>query len=280
LSNIGDMPQLAIVPVDQLILHEHHDEQRTPSLIHKLFASGVIKNPPIVLPMREQEGVYMVLDGANRVSAFQRSGIPHILVQIVYSDDTNLELNAWNHILWGISPDELFNRLSKIPGIMLQPTTPSLSFRDLMDIHALASIHLPNGSVFTAFTPSVELISRVSALNLVVNQYIQIAQIDRTTAYQINHMGHLYDDLSGLVVLPPFQVTDVMDVVEAGHLMPPGITRFSVSPRVLNVNYELNVLMSDESIETKNAVLQQWIASKLAQKCVRYYKEPTITFDE
>jgi hypothetical protein len=222
----------------------------------------------------------MVLDGANRVSAFRRIGIPHILVQIVEADDPNLDLNAWNHVLWGIPPDALFNSLRKVPGIMLQPSTQALSFRDLMDIHTLASIHLPNGSAFTAFTPSVDLIDRVAALNLVVERYIEITRLDRTTAYQISHLRPLYDDLSGLVLLPPFQVTDVMDVVEAGYLMPPGITRFSVSPRVLRVNYELQKLMSDERIDDKNVALQDWLTMKLANKSVRYYSEPTITFDE
>ena len=150
------MSQLAIVPVENSILHEYHDVQRTPHLIKKLFASGVLRNPPIVIPMRQIEDSFMVLDGANRVSAFRRTGIPHILVQIVQADDPNLDLNAWNHVLWGIPPDDLFNSLRKVPGIMLQPGTQSLSFRDLMDIHALASIHLPNGSAFTAFTPSVD----------------------------------------------------------------------------------------------------------------------------
>jgi hypothetical protein len=163
---------------------------------------------------------------------------------------------------------------------MLQQSTQVLSYRDLMDIHTLASIHLPNGSVFTTFTPSVDLIDRVAALNLVVERYIEIARFDRTTIYQISRLHHLYDDLSGLVLLPPFQITDVIDVVEAGHLMPPGITRFSVSPRALHVNYELQKLMSNERVDDKNMVLQDCILARLAQKRVRYYAEPTITFDE
>jgi hypothetical protein len=80
--------------------------------------------------------------------------------------------------------------------------------------------------------------------------------------------------------LPPFEVTDVMDVVEAGNLMTPGITRFSVSPRVLNVNYELKKLLAAIKIEEKKEVLQDWLAVRLANKSVRYYAEPTITFDE
>jgi hypothetical protein len=222
----------------------------------------------------------MVLDGANRVSAFRRGGIPHILIQIVQVDDPNLELSSWNHVIWGLSPLKLFSSLRKIPDIMLRPTTQALSFQDLMDIHALASIHLPNGCVFTAFISSSELNKRIEALNLMINQYIEMAKVDRTTTFQINRLQQFYKELSGLVILTPFQLEDVMDVVEAGQRMPPGVTRFSVSPRVLHVNYEIEALMSEEPLEYKNEALQQWIATKLTGKRVRYYAEPTITFDE
>jgi hypothetical protein len=194
LNDVSELPQLAIVPVESLKLHEYNDEQRTPRLIKKLYANGVLRNPPIVIPMRQLTESYLVLDGANRLSAFRRMDIPHILVQIVQIDDPNLELNSWNHILWGIPPDHLFNNLHKVPGIMLQPSTPATSFQDLMDIHTLVSIHLPNGSVFTAFTPSADLIDRVAAINRVVERYIKIARLDRTTAFQIKQLCHLYDN--------------------------------------------------------------------------------------
>jgi hypothetical protein len=280
LSDFGEIPQLMIVPVEKLKLHEHHDEQRNAVLIKNFISTGVLRNPPIVLPLRKQNDGYMVLDGANRVFAFQRMGIPHILVQIVHPDDPNLDLNSWNHVLWGIHPDKFINRLRKIPGIMLQPRTPALSFQDLMDIHAVASIHLADGSVFTAFTSSMALLSRVTALNLVINQYVETVQCDRTTVFQINCLQQLYDDLCGLVVLPTFQLIDLMNVVEAGQRMPPGVTRFTISPRVLHVNYALNILKTDDSIESKNTALQKWITSKLTEKSVRYYAEPTITFNE
>jgi hypothetical protein len=62
--------------------------------------------------------------------------------------------------------------------------------------------------------------------------------------------------------------------------MPPGITRFTVSPRVLRVNYELEALKSTESLEQKNQELKEWLTTKVSGKRVRYYGEPTLLFDE
>lgn len=280
LAGICDLPSLEIVPVANLVLHEYHDEQRTPPLIEKLRTSGVLRNPPVVVRMQKQQDHFMVLDGANRVSAFTKLGIPHILVQLISPDKDQVELHAWNHVIWGLSPDDLFNMLGKIPGVKLQPSRPSQSFQDLMDIQSLVSLHLPNGKVFTALILTVDLIDRVRSLNEVVKSYCETASVDRTSVYQIQPLCDLYEDLAGLVLLPTFDILEVMDIVEAGYLMPPGSTCFRITPRVLHVNYPLSELESAISIDEKNTNLRDYLCECLSSKCVRYYAEPTFLFDE
>jgi hypothetical protein len=280
LTGIDDLPHLAIVDVENLVLHEHHDEQRTPLLLEKLRSSGVLRNPPAVTSLRGCSTRYMVLDGANRVSAFRLSGIPHMLVQILDEEDERMELNTWNHVVWGIHPDELFSTIKTIHDLRLQPSTPAQSFRDLMDLHSLVSLHLPNGKVFTAFTSKLGLIERVRALNRVVARYSQIANIDRTSTYRIQPLCDLHDGLAGLILLPAFELTEVMDIVRTGKLMPPGSTRFTIAPRVLHVNYPLDKLAADKSIDQKNGDLKEFLCARLSQKSIRYYAEPTFLFDE
>ena len=69
MTNIGELPRLEIVPVSNLVMHEHHDEQRTPPLVGKLLTSGILRNPPLVTILDRQESRFMVLDGANRITA-------------------------------------------------------------------------------------------------------------------------------------------------------------------------------------------------------------------
>jgi len=280
LTNIGDLPRLEIVPVSNLVMHEYHDEQRTPPLVGKLCASGMLRNPPVVTVLNRQEGHFMVLDGANRVSSFRILGIPHILVQVLESDDPHMELSAWNHVVWGVSHDDLFCAIQAIPGVRLQPTTAALSFQELMDLHSLVSLHLPNGKVFTAFTQGLDPVGRVCALNTVVARYIELAKVDRTSMFRIQSLCEFYDDISGLILLPTFQIDEVIDVVQAGCLMPPGSTRFTIAPRVLHLNYPLADLAADLPIGEKNAIMRDYICDCLTKKCVRYYEEPTYLFDE
>ena len=48
---VPNLPTLKILPIDLLILHEDHDMQRTLPLVEKLRAQGIIRNPPIVMPL-------------------------------------------------------------------------------------------------------------------------------------------------------------------------------------------------------------------------------------
>jgi hypothetical protein len=65
-----------------------------------------------------------------------------------------------------------------------------------------------------------------------------------------------------------------------GCLLPTGITRFTVSPRVLHLNYPLEALQGPESIESKHKDLQKFLQQRISQKGVRYYAEATYMFDE
>ena len=117
-------------------------------------------------------------------------------------------------------------------------------------------------------------------MNKFVKRYCGSASVDRTSVYQIQPLCDLYDNLAGLVLLPTFDILEVVNVVEAGYLMPPGSTCFKIAPRVLHVNYPLKELENNTTIDQKNSNLQDYLCSCLASKCVRYYAEPTFLFDE
>jgi hypothetical protein len=275
-----DLPRLEIVPVERLVLHEHHDIQRTPPLMKKFRASKVLRNPVVVTPFNGRDDSFLVLDGANRTAAFRKLEIPHILVQVLEADDPMMELNSWNHVIWGISPDKLYSKIREIPGINLEAIDRSDSFQELMDIQALASLHLINGEIFTVCVPDFDLVSRVRTMNAFVSRYMELANTDRTTLFQLDSLTDKYEELTGLAVLPPFEISEVMEVVGEGNLMPPGSTRFTIAPRILRINYPLERLEAKKSIEEKNQDLQVFICNLLDKKRVRYYAEPTFIFDE
>jgi hypothetical protein len=279
-SDPHSLPCLEILPVEKLIMHEYHDHQRTPPIIRSIEESGVLRNPPIVVPLDDGSGRYMVLDGANRTTALRDMGVPHTVAQIVQVDDPGLELTPWNHVIWGTIPDTLLDWARTVPDLNLQPSSEENLFRSLLDIRSLAMLHLADGRIYTVYTQEIELIHRVRMLNALVNCYAKRTNMDRTTNYSIAPLQRLYVDLSGLVLLPPFRIEDVLYLASLGHLMPTGSTRFTIAGRALYINFPLGILNNGQSLDQKNAWLQEWLQDCLTRRRVRYYAEPIYMFDE
>jgi len=275
---LKNLPRLALLPVEDLVIHEWHDDQRTPPLIERMRASGVFRNPPIVAPLQDGTQRYMVLDGANRTTALQKMGYPHALVQIVRPNHPGLKLYTWNHVVWGIDPAEFFLAIRQLPDIQLVGAEEERP--DLWGDCSLASIQVRRGDFFSVCTTVKELVRRVQILNALVNSYKDRASMDRTNERSVVRLKGIYPDLSGIVIFPRFDIQHVLSLAGAGYLLPSGITRFTVSPRALHVNYPLEDLAEDKPLEEKNESLQRWVQERIARKGVRYYAEATFLFDE
>lgn len=272
------MPHLAFVPVENLLIHEWHDDQRTPPLIERILASQVFRNPPIVSPLNDGSGRYMVLDGANRTTALQKMGYPHALVQVVNPDDPGLKLLNWNHVVWGLAPQAFLEGVQAISEVRLLPGKSDRA--SLWGERDLAIVQIADGERYSVCTDTPDLKRRVGLLNAVVDSYIQRASLDRTSDWSVVRLVAAYKHLSGLVIFPRFDINQVLSLAGQGCLLPSGITRFQVSPRALHVNYPLEALAANQPLEEKNAVLQRWLQERIERKGVRYYSEATFLFDE
>lgn len=276
------LPQLRIVPVALVIPHEHHDPQRAEPLMRRIQASGVFRDPPLVMPLQDGTGRFMILDGTNRVTAIQRMGLPHILVQIVSLDDPHVavSLKTWNHLLWGISPQALLEAIQRELTRPLQPIAFDAGYRALHAQEALLLLSLPDDQAFVLAPRPSSVTESLTLLNRVVGTYLHRASLDRTVLARATEVRHLHPDLAGVVVFPPFSIPQVLGAVARGYRFPAGITRFTVAPRALRLYYPLERLAAAGKLEDKNRELQQWLQERLARKAVRYYAEPTVLFDE
>jgi len=278
---LGDIPSIQLVPLDKLILHENHDMQRVTPLIERLRASGILRNPPIVTPFHDEGNRYMVLDGANRTTAFKEMGFPHILAQVIEPDSPNLSMKTWNHVLWNQASDIFLDNLRSIEGLNVQHIKDGHKKQQkLLNNQGLVWIQTPDEQEYQVTTQSNDLAGRVEKLNNVMNSYKKEAMLDRTSVRQITALMELYQGMTALVIFPPFQIKEILELCLQGHLFPAGVTRFIVAPRVLRVNYPLAEIASDRPLDEKKKALKLWLQERIAGKRVRYYSEPTVLFDE
>lgn len=274
------LPVLEFIALEDLLIHEDHDPQRARPLAARIRASQLFRNPPIVAPLKDESHRYMVLDGANRVTALRQMEFPHLIAQVVDPDDPDVSLQSWNHVVWELDPHRLIDSIKTIPGLALEPGADPEALPDLWDDHCIAVIQDCHDQVFAVSTQVETLEERVRILSQIVASYVTKARLDRTNAHQIHSLKEIYPDLAGLILFPIFAINDLLTLVGKGHLLPAGITRFTIAPRALSLNYPLSELESPDPIEKKNKALQKTIQERLARKQVRYYAEPTVSFDE
>jgi hypothetical protein len=117
-------------------------------------------------------------------------------------------------------------------------------------------------------------------LHGIVDCYKDKCFFDRTNQTEIDSFRDIHSDLTALVIFPKFGVRMVLDLASQGNLLPTGITRFTISPRALHLNYPLHELSSAKPLHYKESYLQRWIHDRVKHKNLRYYAEATFLFDE
>lgn len=272
----GGFPDLRIVPVADLLLHESVDLERVTRLIDRLSADGILKNPPIVASLPGSER-FLLLDGANRVSAIQNLDIPHLIVQVEAFENPKLEVRHWNHVVRDIEARELLRKAREIPGVSVKEGHPEDSVEEK---GFLASVITGDEAAIHLFDRG-NLAARVEHLHALVDVYYHgEARMDRVNHADLAALRLHHPHFGALVSFPDFAKSEVRIVAEGGHLLPSGVTRILVPRRVLGFNLRLPLLKSNLPLEEKRRWLAEEMRHKVAEHKVRYYQEPTFVFDD
>jgi hypothetical protein len=276
------IPDLRIVPIDLLVEHEFNDSQRTDPLAQRLEAEGVLKNPPVVTPLGDGDPRYVVLDGANRITALHMLGYPHILVQVVPYEPPQVTLTTWHHVIDCMDPKRLTADLSGLEGVDLILTDPLRARAGLSRREYLMYVIRADGEVFAVrtATPQREVHEQNRILNSLVDTYKDRCSLHRVMTDNLEEVKKLFPSMAGLVIFPQYDFSEVLELARDGELLPAGLTRHLIQGRALRINYALSELKSGEGLEEKNARLRVWLADKLKTKEVRFYGETTYLFDE
>lgn len=267
------LPDLRIVPSAALLLHEEYDPDRVARLVTSLGAEGILRNPPVVAAL--DGGMHVVLDGANRVTALQQSGLPDQLVQVVEYDDPAIALDVWAHLL----QDDgrlVAGRGSSSQGWQSMPVEA---------VHTgLEEGTLACGIVDAAGArgrpSSGGLAGRVRAMADVVAGYKGRTPIYRVQTADIGALEREYGRAGALVLFPRLGKPDIRAIARLPVKLPSGISRHIVPHRALRVNLDLALLKSADPVAVKQARLDEVIRARLLEHRVRHYPEATVLYDE
>jgi hypothetical protein len=267
-----------MLPTGLLVPHEDYDPRRIDKLSQRLHEEGVLKNPPIAAAI-PGEARYVVLDGANRVMSLTQMGIPHIVAQIVSYDDAGICLDTWYHVVSGMALDEFEDGLAQVAGMQLVECT-LLEARQALDFGLAAAYIITQEGVRKVPCPPGCQPHDLGLLNALVEAYKGKADIYRASNDSWELQAPTYPRITALVVFPRYRPQDVLLAAQGAYRFPSGITRHVIPNRALNINIPLVVLAANWSLEQKREWLQGWLMERLAANAIRYYAEPTFSFNE
>jgi hypothetical protein len=269
---VGELPELHILALEDVVLHEDPDMERVARLVDRFSADGILKNPPVVARSKGHRRI--VLDGANRITALRKLGYSHVLVQELELFGKGLSLGTWHHAIERLTEKELLTHAASIPGVTLREETEEPGPPPRM-----ARFHFPSGLVMS-LVGADDLDQRVIQLHKLTKAYHRFALFDRVSYTNLDDLARNYRNFSALLIFRPFTLEDLKDLTHWDRRVPSGVTRVLLPKRALRFNIQLEMLRAGLSLEEKEDWLQQTILEKVADKSIRFYREPTFFFDE
>jgi len=265
---------LAVVPLNKVRPHERIDPRRVENLIEKINSSEVFTNPPIVVPFKDY---YVVLDGATRFSAFKKLNYTHIIVQVL-KDRDKYKLDTWFHAIRKIDTKLLMNRLNELDLITMVKSDLKTVQAEMVEYGGLCYIQTVDKTIYHIHSkPGV---NHLEALNKLTDIYIQASHVTRVLHDDIDILITEFPDLTGVVAFPVLTLDQVLQITDAGNVVPAGITRSIISGRVMRLNADFEYLKSDRDLDEKNKWLYDLVMEKLSKDQTRYYAEPIYLMDE
>lgn len=267
------LPDLRFVAASDLLLHEEHDPDRVDRLVRRLREEGVLRNPPLVAELGDGRAV--VLDGANRVTALQAMGAPHVPVQAVRYLDPSVGLDRWHHLLTRIPEGWPHVLEGALP---LEPVTAEEAARRVSSGRALAFVRA--GATVWTVPRADSLEEGARRLRDLVASYRGRVPYHRVESEDLEGLEAPYGPAAALVAFAPFEKAEILELARNAAKLPAGVTRHVVPGRALRVNLPLAVAFGPGSAEEKNAWLAAWVRERVQEGRVRAYPEPTVLFDE
>ena len=276
-------PILRFIPIDALHAHEEHDPQRSTPLVKRIAEADVWLHPPIVAPLEGSDSEYVVLDGANRCFSVQQLGYPHILVQVVTYDSGQVMLDTWNHVLTNANTKTILETMAQISHVDMRASDLLEAQAELAQRDAIVYIidFDDNQKVYMLSSDERTMRARTENLRTIVNCYKDASKLDRINTADAEQTLLQYPEANALVVFPHYEPPEIMYAARERILLPPGISRHIIEGRAMRLLYPIETLKdTQQTLEQKNANLQNWVQQQIDKRAVRFYAESTYMFDD
>lgn len=278
---LDGVPDLRLVPTHRVRFHELAERSRTSRLVERMRRERFLRNPPIVAELGADD--FMLLDGANRVSAFREIGWSHVPVQVIDYGDDAVQLKGWHHLLLQGKALDLKAAYEKLPGVRVERVGDGELGRvlELRRAHAVLVDDATNAWGLFPESGRVELTAWRETLEAVVAAYEGRTALERI---KIADFRRLPDVLLAaphqLVLFPTVTKAELLAFAFDDERIPTGITRHLIPGRALGLHLPLEFLETAEDDAAKVAFFRDFVETLERSGRIRYYEESVFIMNE
>ena len=281
------MPRLQIIPGPRIRFHELPERRRTERLMKRIEAEMKLRHPPLVAQM--PSGDYLLLDGANRVSALLEMGFAHVPVQVVDYASSKVQLKGWHHLLVQGRALELGQKWQALQGVTMQPVRRE-DLPRLLELREVVAVFVDETAQCWGFFPTegpLNVQERVRLLREMVALYDGQSDLERVKLAEFTQLEAVLRTVEHqLCLYPPLHKEELLQLVAAGHMMPTGLTRHLIAGRALELNLPLDFLapghLKGKALgeAEANAYFEAFLQKLVVGGKVRLYEEAVFMLNE
>jgi L-serine kinase (ATP) / ParB family transcriptional regulator, heme-responsive regulator len=275
-------PNLQLVATFSIRFHEQPEPSRTTRLKERIQREQILRNPPIVALMTN--GDYLLLDGANRVTAFAELMYPEIPVQVVDYGDENVQLKGWHHLLLEGRALNLRAQYSALRGVALRQV-PHGDLSNLLELRRVYAVLVDeSASAWGLFPdpaspPSIH--QRIAVLNRVIGAYEGNSRLERIKLADYSKLPEVLQSVDHQLCLFPLLTKEELLQLAMNHvLLPTGITRHLIPGRALGINLPLGFLKELPDPASRKRHFADHVKQLEMEGRIRFYEEAVFIMNE
>ena len=283
MSSTEIIPNLQLVRVENVRFHEHPERSRTQRLVERVRQEQRLRNPPIVADMGS--GDFLLLDGANRVSAFLELDYSHIPVQVVDYGDERVQLKGWHHLLVNGRALNLHQELGNLPATQLKEV-PQNRLPHLLELRTVYAVLVDEQAICWGLFPSdqdaeIEIRQRISMMDQVVSSYEGQSKLERIKLADFSLLPEVMNSVEHQMCLfPVLTKNELLQMARQGVMIPTGLTRHLIPGRALGINIDLSFLTALSDAEAKITHFRKYIDDLEVAGRIRFYEESVFVMNE
>jgi hypothetical protein len=274
------LPEIAILPISKLRLHETESVERTAKLQERIKVDGFLRNPVMVgKVLLSSKMHYLLLDGVHRISALKNLGCRDVATQLIEYSNEGVKVEVWHQLIRGVDPITLLKSLKSVFGKDLRKKPEAeaneLRNRDLILMHLL----LKNGQSYTIRRQS-NLQSTTAKICEFVRILKSLGEVHRVHEDEARSVLKSSSFATGILFIQPLSKQHIIEIALSKTKLPGGITRHVIPCRALGIPVDLELLRAKLSAVEKSKLVRLMVNQRIENERVRFYSEPTVVFNE